>query len=57
MQFLYTLSFPPTIPIVFNGQATILAVLALLSIGPVGGLVSVSYAFRIEPLRALGLSS
>jgi putative ABC transport system permease protein len=55
--YLLSLSFPPTIPIVFNGQNSALAVLALLAIGPLGGLVSVRYAVRIEPLRALGLSS
>jgi hypothetical protein len=27
----------------------------LLLIGPIGGLVSVRYSLRIEPLRALGL--
>jgi putative ABC transport system permease protein len=53
--FLLALGFPPTIPIVFNGQATLLAVTALLLIGPIGGLVSIRYAVRIEPLRALGL--
>ncbi|MCU0485390.1 MAG: ABC transporter permease [Anaerolineales bacterium] len=53
--FLLSLGFPPTIPIVFNGQSTALAVIALLLIGPVGGLVSIRYAVRIEPLRALGL--
>ena len=55
--YLLSLTFPPTIPIVFNGQNSALAVLALLAIGPIGGLVSVRYAVRIEPLRALGLSS
>ena len=29
----------------------------LLFIGPLGGLVSIRYAVRIEPLKALGLSS
>lgn len=53
--FLLSLGFPPTIPIVFNGQATVLAITALLLIGPIGGLVSIRYAVRIEPLRALGL--
>ena len=53
--FLLSLGFPPTIPIVFNGQATVLAIAALLLIGPIGGLVSIRYAVRIEPLRALGL--
>lgn len=57
MAFLFSLTFPPTIPIVFNGTTSALAVVALLLIGPVGGLVSIRYAVRIEPLKALGLSS
>ena len=57
MTFLFSLSFPPTVPIVFNGQRTLLALGLLLLIGPVGGLVSIRYAVRIEPLKALGLSS
>jgi putative ABC transport system permease protein len=55
--FLFSLTFPPTIPIVFNGTTSALAVVALLLIGPLGGLVSIRYAVRIEPLKALGLSS
>ena len=54
---LLSLFFPPTIPIVFNGRASLLAIVALLMIGPIGGLVSVRYAARIEPLKALGLST
>ena len=54
---LLSLFFPPTIPIVFNGRASLLAIVALLLIGPIGGLVSVLYAARIEPLKALGLST
>jgi putative ABC transport system permease protein len=54
--FVFSLFFPPTIPLVFNGMASALAVMALLLIGPVGGLVSVVYAVRIEPLKALRLS-
>jgi len=57
MTFLFSLFFPPTVPIVFNGATTLVAVLALLLIGPLGGLVSIRYAVRIEPLKALGLSS
>jgi putative ABC transport system permease protein len=55
--FLFSLFFPPTVPIVFNGTTTVLAIVALLLIGPLGGLVSIRYAVRIEPLKALGLSS
>ncbi len=57
LTFLFSLSFPPTIPIVFNGATSALAVVALLLIGPIGGLVSIRYAVRIEPLKALGLSA
>lgn len=56
MTFLFSLSFPPTVPIVFNGTTTAIAVVALLLIGPISGLVSTRYAVRIEPLKALGLS-
>ena len=51
----FSLIFPPNIPLVFNGARSVLAVLALLMIGPMGGLVSVIYAVRIEPLKALRL--
>ncbi len=54
--YLLSLSFPPSIPIVFNGQRTMISLAALLLIGPVGGYVSIRYATHIEPLRALGLS-
>ncbi len=48
-------SFPPGIPIVFSGDAVATAVGALMSIGPLGGLVSVFALLKIEPLTALGL--
>lgn len=56
LTYLLTLGFPPTVPISFNGQRTVFAVLALLLIGPLGGFVSIRYAVRIEPLKALRLS-
>jgi putative ABC transport system permease protein len=56
LTFLLALGFPPTVPIVFNGTTTAVAVAALLLIGPLGGFVSVRYAVRIEPLKALRLS-
>jgi putative ABC transport system permease protein len=55
--FLFSLTFPASVPIVFNGTTSALAAIALLLIGPLGGLVSIRYAVRIEPLKALGLSS
>ncbi len=57
LTFLFSLTFPPTVPIVFNGTTSAIAIIALLLIGPLGGLVSIRYAVRIEPLKALGLSS
>jgi len=56
LTFLFSLSFPPTVPIVFNGTTTAIALVALLLIGPLSGLVSTRYAVKIEPLKALGLS-
>jgi hemin transport system permease protein len=56
LTFLFSLTFPPNVPIVFNGQATGIAILALLVIGPIGGFVSIRYAVRIEPLKALRLA-
>ena len=56
MTYLFSLSFPPTIPLAFDGTRSILAVIALLLIGPLGGMASIVYAVRIEPLKALKLS-
>jgi putative ABC transport system permease protein len=55
LTYLFSLGFPPTIPLTFNGMRSLLAVIALLLIGPLGGLVSIFYAIRIEPLKALKL--
>ena len=55
MTYLFSLGFPPTIPLVFNGTRSLIAVLLLLAIGPLGGMVSIIYAVRIEPLKALRL--
>lgn len=55
LTYLFSLGFPPTIPLVFNGARSLIAVALLLSIGPVGGMVSIIYAVRIEPLKALRL--
>ena len=56
LTYLFSLGFPPTIPLTFNGVRSLLAVVALLLIGPLGGMVSIIYAVRIEPLKALKLS-
>jgi hemin transport system permease protein len=55
LTYLFSLGFPPTIPLTFNGIRSLLAVIALLLIGPLGGMVSIIYAVRIEPLKALKL--
>ena len=52
-----SLTFPSTVPIVFSANAIILGIVSLMSIGPVGGLVSIRYALRVEPLTALGLAA
>ncbi len=52
-----SLGFPPTIPIVFAPEAVGAAIVSLLLIGPIGGLVSVRYSLKVEPLTALGLGS
>lgn len=52
-----SLSFPPTIPILFTQSSLIMAIASLMLIGPIGGMVSVLYSLRVEPLTALGLSS
>lgn len=55
LTLLFSLGLPPTIPFVFNGVRSLAAVILLLSIGPLGGMVSIIYAVRIEPLKALRL--
>jgi putative ABC transport system permease protein len=55
MTYLFSLALPPTIPFVFNGTRSLIAIGLLLFIGPLGGMVSIIYAVRIEPLKALRL--
>jgi putative ABC transport system permease protein len=55
LTYLFSLFLPSTIPFVFDGVRSIAAVILLLLIGPIGGLVSIIYAVRIEPLKALRL--
>jgi len=55
LTYLFSLGLPPAIPFVFNGVRSFAAIILLLSIGPLGGLVSIIYAVRIEPLKALRL--
>ncbi|NIO72695.1 MAG: hypothetical protein GTN71_27665 [Anaerolineae bacterium] len=55
--FSLALVFPPNIPIVFEPRSGAMAVASILLMGPVGGLVSIRYSLRVEPLIALGLGS
>jgi putative ABC transport system permease protein len=55
LTYLFSLGLPPTIPFVFNGVRSLAAIILLLLIGPLGGMVSIIYAVRIEPLKALRL--
>lgn len=50
-------ALPAGIPIIFDGQQVAIALATLLIIGPLGGLVSVRYLTRVEPLAALGLAN
>ena len=54
---LMALFLPPSIPLVFVGREILIAILTLLIIGPLGGLVSIRYLLRVEPLTALGLAN
>lgn len=49
-------AIPPSVPVVFAGQSAATAIIALLLIGPLGGMVSVWILLRVEPLTALGLA-
>jgi putative ABC transport system permease protein len=55
LNYIFSLSLPPAIPLAFNGAWSLVAILLLLFIGPLGGMVSIIYAVRIEPLKALRL--
>jgi hemin transport system permease protein len=54
---LLALVMPDNVPILFTGSSVLTAVAALLLIGPVGGLISIRLALKIDPLTAIGLSS
>lgn len=51
-----SLSFPPSVPIIFSGQSVVTAIATLMIIGPISGLLSVWSLLKIEPLTALGLA-
>ncbi|MFN8496696.1 MAG: ABC transporter permease [Anaerolineae bacterium] len=47
---------PPVVPIVFSPKTLLTAIGALMIIGPLGGLVAVRSALKVEPLTALRLA-
>ena len=50
-----SLLMPPGIPIIFEPRSSVAAIISILLMGPIGGLVSIRYSLRVEPLIALGL--
>jgi putative ABC transport system permease protein len=52
---LISLGMPPEVPIVFNARTIATSVAALLLIGPLGSLVAIRIALKVEPLQAIGL--
>lgn len=50
-----TSAMPAGVPILFTGSSILIAVVSLLLIGPLGGLVSIRLALKVEPLSALGM--
>ena len=46
---------PSGVPILFTGTSIAITVVSLLLIGPIGGMVSIRLALKVEPLRALGM--
>ena len=50
-----TIGMPSGVPILFTGTSILIAVVSLLLIGPLGGMVSIRLALKVEPLSALGM--
>jgi putative ABC transport system permease protein len=50
-----TAGMPPGVPILFTGTSFVIAAVSLLLIGPIGGMVSIRLALKVEPLSALGM--
>ena len=57
LTFGLALGLPSAVPIRFVGSAIASSLIALLVIGPIGGLASIQVLLKAEPLRALGLAS
>lgn len=53
---LLAMGMPSNVPVLFTGSSIIVAIAALLLIGPIGGLVSIRLALKIDPLTAIGVN-
>jgi putative ABC transport system permease protein len=49
------IGLPSGVPVIFTGTSILIAVISLLLIGPIGGMVSIRLALKVEPLSALGM--
>jgi putative ABC transport system permease protein len=49
------IGLPSGVPIIFTGTSILIAFVSLLLIGPIGGMVSIRMALKVEPLSALGM--
>jgi putative ABC transport system permease protein len=50
-----TAAMPAGVPILFTGTSILITIVSLLLIGPIGGMVSIRMALKVEPLSALGM--
>ncbi len=50
-----SIGLPSGVPILFTGTSILTAIGSLLLIGPLGGMVSIRLALKVEPLTALGM--
>lgn len=50
-----TAGLPSGVPVLFTGTSILVAIVSLLLIGPIGGMVSIRNALKVEPLSALGM--
>ena len=53
---LLAMGMPGNVPVLFAGASVAGAIAALLLIGPLGGLVSIRLALKIDPLTAIGVN-
>ncbi len=52
-----SLAIPSVVPIIFSPLSSSIVIVALILMGPIGGMVSIRHSLKIEPLTALGLAA